>query len=229
MTLLSRQCGSHHSAGSLQFPSSKQGVTTSPHLTKETEDWLHFQLQFPTWPSPILVSKNGLLGALEKGPKWIKHFPVLPALCPTHPGSTGTLVASLNIYLVGRRLGFFPQLLPHLDEFPPVNISFVMLMTPTCPQFDEATGNGWHLANFARQKQPYLWRQDMGKACWSLRLSLSLPQDFFISVSFAKRQLHDIQCLLCLRNLKLRSSTSWAEKVSLPVHKVPPFVSFPSG
>lgn len=69
----------------------------------------------------------------------------------------------------------------------------------------------------------------MGKACWSLRLSLSLPQDFFISVSFAKRQLHDIQRLLCLRNLKLRSSTSWAEKVSLPVRKVPPFISFPSG
>ena len=69
----------------------------------------------------------------------------------------------------------------------------------------------------------------MGKAHWSLRLSLSLPQDFFLSVSFAKRPLHDIQPLLCLRNLKLRSSTSWAEKVSLPVCKVPPFVSFPSG
>lgn len=63
----------------------------------------------------------------------------------------------------------------------------------------------------------------MGKACWSLRLNLSLPQDFFPSVSFAKRPLHDIQPLLCLRNLKLRSSASWAEKVSLPACKVPPF------
>lgn len=69
----------------------------------------------------------------------------------------------------------------------------------------------------------------MGKAHWSLWLSLSLPQDFFLSVLFAKRPLHDIQPLLCLRNLKLRSSFSWAENISLPIHKVPSFIWFPSG
>lgn len=66
----------------------------------------------------------------------------------------------------------------------------------------------------------------MGKAHWSLWLSLSLPQDFFLSVLFAKRSQHDIQSLFCLRNVKLRPNSSWAENISLPISRSLPSFDF---
>lgn len=98
--------GSNHCCSS-----SKQWLTTVPHPTGEREDFLNL-------PDP-----------------WL-HWPVYLALCylscvPPHPHSTGIFMASHKC-LVERIFWLFLQWLPpYLDDFPSVNINFVMSMTPT--------------------------------------------------------------------------------------------------
>lgn len=215
MALLSRQRGSSHCCSS-----SRQELTTIPNPTGERKNFLSLSNLRLHWPPYLALHHlnfwERVARPLKTEPKLIS-FPLRLWLYPANPHSTGTFVASHSC-LVERIFWLFPRWLsPHLDDFTPVNINFVMAMTPTGLQV------WWNHRECLAPCIPHLLETTLlvkarhGQGSLELCLSLSLPQDFFLTVLFAKRPLHDIQPLLRLWILKL--SSSWAENISLPIHK----------
>lgn len=129
MALLSRQ---HGSITAVHLPN--RGWPQYPILQGKERTFSTFLTpdftSHPTWPSIILVPGKGYQDLSKKNQNE-SVFLCCSGCAPPHTHSTGIFVASHNC-LVERILWLFPRWLsPHLDDVPPVNINFVMSVTPT--------------------------------------------------------------------------------------------------